>query len=82
MDDIKIGHHCLIMYNTIIGKKGFGFNYEEDGSSFRIPHICSIEIENYVEIKNLTAIDKGTIKNRSIKSKVKIDNLFILHLIV
>jgi UDP-3-O-[3-hydroxymyristoyl] glucosamine N-acyltransferase len=74
-DDVKIGRHCLIRSNSVIGEEGFGFEYEEDGTPIRIPHLGSVEIGDFVEIGNFTAIARGTLKNTIIHSHVKIDNL-------
>jgi len=72
---IKIGAHCLIRSNSVIGEEGFGFANEADGTPIRIPHLGSVEIGDYVEIGNFTAIARGTLKNTIIRSHVKIDNL-------
>lgn len=74
-DGVRIGKHCLIRSNAVIGEEGFGFEYEEDGTPFRIPHLGSVEIGDHVEIGNFTAIAQGTLKNTIIHSHVKIDNL-------
>ena len=77
-DNVKIGKHCLIMSNTVIGEEGFGFEYEEDGTPYRIPHLGTVEIGDNVEIGNLNSIDRGTIKNTIIKSNVKTDHLVMI----
>jgi len=55
-------------------KKVLVFGNEVDGTPVRIPHLGSVEIGNYVEIGNFTAIARGTLKNTIIRSHVKIDN--------
>jgi len=74
-DGVKIGRHCLIRSSSVIGEEGFGFEYDEDGAPIRIPHLGSVEIGDFVEIGNFTAIARGTLKNTIIYSHVKIDNL-------
>ena len=74
-DGVKIGRHCLIRSNSVIGEEGFGFEYDEDGTPIRIPHLGSVEIDDFVEIGNFTVIARGTLKNTVIHSHVKIDNL-------
>ena len=59
----------------LIGEEGFGFEFEEDGTPIRIPHLGGVEIGDYVEVGNFTAIARGTLKNTVIHSHVKIDNL-------
>lgn len=74
-DGAKIGKHCLIRSSAVIGEEGFGFENEENGTPIRIPHLGSVEIDDFVEIGNFTAIARGTLKNTIIHSHVKIDNL-------
>jgi len=74
-DGVKIGKHCLIRSNAVLGEEGFGFEYEEDGTPIRIPHLGGVRIEDYVEIGNFTTIARGTLKETVIHSHVKIDNL-------
>jgi len=74
-EDVKIGRHCLIRSNVVIGEEGFSFEFETNGIPIRIPHIGSVEIGNYVEVGNFTAIARGTLNNTIIDSHVKIDNL-------
>jgi len=74
-DGVKIGKSCLIRSNAVIGEEGFGFENEKDGTPIRIPHLGSVEIDDFVEIGNFTAIARGTLKNTIIHSHVKIDNL-------
>jgi UDP-3-O-[3-hydroxymyristoyl] glucosamine N-acyltransferase LpxD len=74
-ENVIMGHHCLIRSNSVIGEEGFGFEYEEDFTPVRIPHLGSVEIGDFVEIGNFTAIARGTLKNTIIQSHVKIDNL-------
>ena len=40
-DGVKIGKHCLIRSNAVLGEEGFGFEYEEDGTPIRIPHLVA-----------------------------------------
>jgi UDP-3-O-[3-hydroxymyristoyl] glucosamine N-acyltransferase len=74
-EGVKIGRHCLIRSGAVIGEEGFGFDYEENGIPVRIPHLGSVEIGDFVEVGNFTAIARGTLKNTIIHSHVKIDNL-------
>jgi len=79
-DNVKIGEGCLIKSNTVIGEEGFGFEFEEDGTPVRLPHLGSVQIEDFVEIGACTTIAKGTLKDTIIHSYVKIDDhVFIAH---
>lgn len=74
-EGVTIGRHCLIRSNAVIGEEGFAFEYDKNGTPIRVPHLGSVEIGDYVEIGNFTAIARGTLKNTIIHSHVKIDNL-------
>lgn len=70
----RIGNDCIIKSGAVIGEEGFGFDYEEDGSPFRIPHIGKVEIGSHVEIGSLTTVCRGTFGSTSIADFVKIDD--------
>lgn len=74
-DGVTIGRHCLIRSNSVIGEEGFGFESDENNVPYRVPHLGCVEIGDYVEIGNFTAVARGTLKNTVIYSHVKIDNL-------
>lgn len=71
---VKIGHRVLIKPNSVIGQKGFGFEFDKDGVPFAIPHIGSVEIGDDVEIGSNCTIARGTLKNTIISDFVKIDD--------
>ncbi len=69
-----IGNNCYIKSGTIIGEDGFGFDFEEDGTPVRIPHLGSVIIGDNVEIGAKNTIARGTLDNTVIESYVKIDD--------
>jgi len=69
-----IGIKCYIKSGSIIGEDGFGFDFEEDGTPIRIPHIGKIIIGNNVEIGAKNTIARGTIDDTVIANNVKIDD--------
>ena len=73
-ENVMIGEYCLIKSNTVIGEKGFGFDFEADHIPVQIPHLGSVNIGNYVEIGALNTIVRGTIKNTTVGSHVKTDD--------
>lgn len=73
-DRVKIGRHCFIKSNTVIGEKGFGFDFEKDGTPVELPHLNSVQIGDYVEIGAVNTIVGGTLKNTIIHSHVKTDD--------
>lgn len=79
-DNTKIGNNCYIKSGSIIGEDGFGFDFEEDGTPIRIPHLGFVSIGDNVEIGSNSVIARGTLNNTIIESNVKIDDqVFIAH---
>ena len=79
-DNTKIGAHCYIKSGAVIGEDGFGFDFEEDKSPVRIPHLGNVVIGDYVEIGSNTNIARATLGSTVIGSHVKIDDqVFIAH---
>ncbi len=75
-----LGDNCYIKSGSIIGEDGFGFDFEEDGTPIRIPHIGNVTIGNDVEIGSNSVIARGTLNNTIIENNVKIDDqVFIAH---
>jgi UDP-3-O-[3-hydroxymyristoyl] glucosamine N-acyltransferase LpxD len=79
-DNTILGDNCYLKSGSIIGEDGFGFDFEEDGTPVRIPHIGNVTIGNDVEVGSNTVIVRGTLNNTIIKNNVKIDDqVFIAH---
>lgn len=80
LPNTDIGKDCKIGGGTCIGYEGFGFEREEDGTPFRIPHIGKVIIGDRVEIGHNSVIARGTVGNTVIGEDVKIDDMvFIAH---
>lgn len=71
----SIGPNTSVGANCTIGLPGFGYERDDDGSWFRMPHIGRVAIDRDVEIGSNTCIDRGTLGATSIAAGVKIDNL-------
>lgn len=69
-----IGSNCYIKSGSVIGEDGFGFDFEEDGTPVRIPHLGSVIIKDNVEIGAKNTIARGTLDNTVIESHVKTDD--------
>ncbi|KAB7889882.1 UDP-3-O-(3-hydroxymyristoyl)glucosamine N-acyltransferase [Poseidonibacter ostreae] len=69
-----IGENCYIKSGSVIGEDGFGFDFEDDGTPIRIPHIGNVEIGNNVEIGAKNTIARGTLGSTQINDNVKIDD--------
>lgn len=66
---VKIGLNC------VLGGTGFGYERDEDGTLFPIPHLGYVFIEPDVEIANCVCIDRGVTGATVIGQGTKIDNL-------
>ena len=66
--DIKIGNQCVIHQNAVIGCDGFGNARAEDGSWLKIPQLGRVIIQNDVEVRASTTVDRGAIDDTIIKN--------------
>lgn len=73
-DATSIGSNCYIKSGTVIGEDGFGFDFEDDGTPIKIPHIGKVLIGDHVEIGAKCTVAKGTLSNTVIADHVKIDD--------
>lgn len=79
-DNTEIGENSYIKSGAILGEEGLGFDFEDDGTPIRIPHIGNVKIGKNVEIGSNTVISRGTLGSTIIEDNVKIDDLvFIAH---
>ena len=70
-----IGDNVIISDNSSIGTTGFGFNYNERGSSNINPQIGLVIIDNNVHIGANCSIDRGKIDYTYIGKNSMIDNM-------
>ena len=69
----ELGSHIRIAENSVIGKRGFGF--EGQGSDVEIiPHLGGVVIGSHVDIGACCTIDRGVMGNTVISDQVMIDN--------
>lgn len=73
-ENVIIGENCIIRENCVIGGFGFGFEKDQDGINYRIPHIGGVIIEDNVEIGAITTVCSGTINPTIVKKHAKIDD--------
>lgn len=71
----KIHPSAKIHRSACIGKDGFGYARQEDGSLIKMPHQSNVIIEKDVEIGAHTCIDRGVSTPTIIGEGTKIDNL-------
>jgi len=69
-----VGSGCYLKSGSIIGEDGFGFDFEEDGTPIRIPHLGRVVIKDNVEIGAKCTIARGTLSDTVIEDFVKIDD--------
>ena len=71
--EVKIGTHCLIQANTVIGSDGFGYAPAK-GKWLKIPQLGSVIIGDHVEVGASTTIDRGALDDTIIEDNVILDN--------
>lgn len=72
--NVKIGNFCYIKSGAVIGEEGFGFDFEEDKTPVKLPHIGSVEIGDFVEIGSNVTVARGTLDNTIVGNHTKIDD--------
>jgi len=71
--NVTYGKNCKVHPSSIIGKGGFGPEFE-DGIPMLRPHIGGVRIGDSVEIGALCVVQRGTIDDTIIEDNVKIDD--------
>jgi len=80
-ENTVIGRGCRLHSGVVIGADGFGYAPVVDPATkkpvdhLKIYHLGRVVIEDEVEIGANSTIDRGTLGDTRIRSKVKIDNL-------
>jgi UDP-3-O-[3-hydroxymyristoyl] glucosamine N-acyltransferase len=70
----EIGDHVKIGQNCTIGGQGFGYELDEDGTWFALPHLGNVVIEDNVIIHNNTNIDRAVTGSTIIGEGSRIDS--------
>lgn len=79
-DNSIIGENCLLKSGAKIGEEGFGFDFDENATPIRFPHIGNVVLGKEVEVGSNAVIARGAIKETVVGDYVKIDDLvFIAH---
>lgn len=74
-DNTTIFDNVTIGFNNVIGKSGFGYAREPDGTLVRMPHNGYVILHENVEIGSNTCIDRAVVGSTVIGAGTKIDNL-------
>ncbi|MGE4285398.1 MAG: UDP-3-O-(3-hydroxymyristoyl)glucosamine N-acyltransferase [Phycisphaerae bacterium] len=78
-DSCTLGDRVILQANCTVGQDGFGFA-SHDGLHHKIPHICSVILEDDVEIGANAAIERGSMRDTVIGRGSKIgDSVVIGH---
>lgn len=70
-----IGFGTRIKTGAVIGDEGFGFDFDENNTPVRIPHMGKVILGKNVEVGIHCVISKGTIDDTIIEDSVKINDL-------
>jgi UDP-3-O-[3-hydroxymyristoyl] glucosamine N-acyltransferase len=71
--DVKLGRHCIIHAQAVLGADGFGFAQGPEGWE-KICQLGGVRIGDRVEIGACTTIDRGALEHTVIEDGVIIDN--------
>ena len=70
-----IGRNCIIGSHAVLGQRGFGFVRAEDGSLVHFPQVGRVVLEDDVEVKSCTVVDRPGLGETRILRGSKVDNL-------
>jgi UDP-3-O-[3-hydroxymyristoyl] glucosamine N-acyltransferase len=65
---------CAIHSTSVIGKDGFGWVRQEDGTLYRFPHRGNVVIEKFVVIRDLVTVDRAAVGSTVIGEGTVIDH--------
>lgn len=70
----EVGSDCFIKSHTVIGEKGFGFERDQQGVPFPMPHLGRVIIGNNVELGALNTVVRAALDSTVIGNNVKTDD--------
>ncbi len=71
----RLGRGAIVRENAVVGSQGFGFERDDRGVPFRLPHVGGVVIGRGAEIGASSTVCAGTIEPSIIGDFVKISNL-------
>ena len=71
---VSVGERVYIGPLSVIGRQGFGYGREEDGSLLHFPHIGGVRIGDDVDICTGVIIDRGALDDTVIEDGSKLNN--------
>lgn len=72
--NVEVGENTIIRENSVIGGQGFGVERDNEGKTYKIPHLGGVIIGKNVEIGALNTIVSGTIDATIIEDYVRTDD--------
>lgn len=72
--NVEIGANTIIRENSVIGGQGFGVEKDNEGRTYKIPHLGGVIIGKNVEIGALNTVVSGTIDATIVEDYVKTDD--------
>ncbi|MEZ7172922.1 hypothetical protein [Sporosarcina sp. OR05] len=58
-ENVFIGNNCIIRAGSVIGGQGYEFKRDKNQRIFRVEHYGSVEIEDFVEIKEFCTVHQA-----------------------
>jgi UDP-3-O-[3-hydroxymyristoyl] glucosamine N-acyltransferase len=71
----RIGRRCRIQSHAVVGSPGFGYVREDDGTWLHVPHVGHVVLEDEVEIKTATEVERPALGVTLVKRGSKVDGL-------
>ena len=68
-----IGERCIIKSGAVIGMEGFGFAFDQQQKSYRVPQLGNVVIGNDVIIGANCTVDRATFRSTRIGNGCKLD---------
>ena len=72
--NVRMGSHCIVHANSVIGADGFGLVPDERGVLQRVAQLGGVRIGDDVLIGALCTIDRGAINDTVLEDGVKLDD--------
>lgn len=73
-ENTVIGSNCYFKSGSIIGEDGFGFDFDDNRTPIRIPHIGNVIINDNVEIGANNTVVRATLGSTLIQEYTKTDD--------
>lgn len=70
----KIDDYAVIHSTAVIGKDGFGYVREKDGTLLRFPHTGNVVIEKYVIIREFVTVDRAAVGSTVVGEGTAVDH--------